>query len=81
MPWRREWPPVPANPSIRVTFNRGHHQASGFDGVRHSDLAARGVLEPVRNFLESSESVVILCPRARRFARGAHVDEEKSRSL
>ena len=41
----------------------------------------RRPLEPVRNFLESIESVVILCARARRFARGPHVDEEKSRSV
>jgi hypothetical protein len=34
-------------------------------------------LEPVRNFLESRESVVILCPRARRFAGAGHVDQEE----
>jgi hypothetical protein len=38
-------------------------------------------LEPVRNFLESAESVVILCPRARRFAGGHHVDDEEPRSV
>jgi hypothetical protein len=34
-------------PSFGVTFNRAHHQAREFAGVRRSDLAARDVSGPL----------------------------------
>ena len=39
------------------------------------------ILEPVRNFLESAESLVILYPRARDSRRGRHVDGEEPGAL
>src|SRR5262249_33305982 len=69
-------------PCCRSTTHSASSQKKEFSGhageFNPGQKCAKSSLEPVRNFLESGESLVILYPRARRFAGTGHVDEEES---